>query len=86
MPNEITAQYGDASSAPADDYVSITKADADLPNGVCRGLLVGTAGTANLMTQAGDVRANVPLQQGYNPLICKQVRLGGSASDIWALY
>ena len=86
MPNDITARYGDASSAPADDFISVTKADADLPGGVCRGLLVGTAGTANLQTQDGANRTNVPLQAGYNPLICKQVRTGGTAADIWALY
>jgi hypothetical protein len=86
MPNDITGQYGDASIAPADDFVPVTKADADLAGGTCRGLLVGTAGTANLQTAAGVTRANVPLQQGYNPIVCKQVRTGGTAADIWALY
>lgn len=61
-------------------------ADAPLPGGKCRGLLVGAAGTANLMEQDGTIRTNVPLQQGYNPLIVRQVRLGGTAADIWALY
>lgn len=86
MPKDITFAAGDPSSAPADDYVPVTKADTDLPDGVCRGLLVGTGGTANLQTKDGTTRANVPLQAGYNPLVCKQVRTGGSASDIWALY
>lgn len=86
MPKELRAQYGDASSAPADDYVLVSKADEDLPDGPCRGLLVGSAGSANLQTADGGTRTNVPLQQGYNPLICKQVRTGGTASDIWALY
>jgi hypothetical protein len=72
--------------APASDFVLVTKADADLPGGVCRGLLVGTAGTANLQTASGTTRTNVPLQQGFNPLRCKQVRTGGTATDIWALY
>lgn len=66
--------------------VPVTKADADLTNGVTRGLLVGTAGTANIQDAYGNTRASVPLQQGYNPLRCKQVRTGGTASDIWALY
>lgn len=74
------------SEAPASQFVSVTKADADLTDGICRGLLVGTAGTANLQDVRGTNRANVPLQQGYNPLRCKQVRTGGTASDIWALY
>lgn len=67
-------------------YDPVTKADADLPGSITRGLLVGTAGTANLMQPDGTVRANVPLQAGYNPLQVKQVRTGGTASDIWALY
>jgi hypothetical protein len=78
---------GNASSSPADRFVPVTKADAALPDGTCRGLLVGTAGTANLMEQDGvTIRTNVPLQQGYNPLVCEQVRTGGTAADIWALY
>ena len=83
----ITSSYGDPSSAPADDFVLVTKSDAgDLPGGVCRGLLVGTAGTANLKTLAGVTRSNVPLQAGYNPLVCRQVLTGGTADDIWAMY
>ena len=74
------------SVAPATRYVPVVKADADLPDGLCRGLLVGTAGTANLMQEDGTVRANVPLQAGYNPLRATQVRVGGTAADIWALY
>ena len=86
MPNDITAKYGDASAAPADMLVPVTKADTALPDGTCRCLLVGTAGTANIVDGSGATRANVPLQQGYNPIVCQQVRTGGTASDIWALY
>lgn len=74
------------STAPAIEYIPVTKADADLPGGVTRGLLVGTAGTANLMQPDGTIRANVPLQAGFNPLCVKQVRTGGTSLDIWALY
>lgn len=86
MPNSIRAKYGDPSVAPADDLVPVTKADADLPEGPCRGLLVGAGGTANLTTLAGNERENVPLQQGWNPVACRQVRTGGTADDIWAAY
>jgi hypothetical protein len=75
-----------APSSSAEQYIPVTKADADLPDGACRGLLVGTAGTANLQQEDGTNRANVPLQQGFNPLVVKQVRTGGTAADIWALY
>ncbi|WP_298618646.1 hypothetical protein [uncultured Zoogloea sp.] len=74
------------SSSTALVYVPVTKADAALPGGPCRALLVGTAGTANLRQVDGTDRANVPLQQGFNPLAASQVRLGGTASDIWAIY
>ncbi len=84
--NPIDLRGGDASDRPADGYVPVAKADGDLSGGICRGLLVGIAGTANLQQPDGAVRANVPLQQGYNPLMAKQVRLGGTADDIWALY
>lgn len=73
-------------SVPASVYVPVTKADANLPDGMCRALLVGTAGTANLMDRNGDIRSTVPLQQGYNPLMALQLRTGGTADDIWALY
>lgn len=86
MAKRITEKYGDPSSRPADDYVPVTKADVDLPDGPCRSLFVGTAGTANLMQLDGTVRTNVPLHVGTNPFVCKQVRLGGTAADIWALY
>jgi hypothetical protein len=71
---------------PSTSFPPVTKANSDLPGGTSRGLLVGTAGTANLMDAEGVIRTNVPLQQGYNPLSCRQVRTGGTASDIWALY
>ena len=76
-----------SASSPAADCISVTKSDsADLPDGVCDALLVGTAGTANLVFENGIERTNVPLQQGYNPLRVRRVKAGGSASDIWALY
>jgi hypothetical protein len=67
-------------------FVPVTKADSALPDGTCRALLVGTAGTANLKDGGGTTRTNVPLQVGYNPLICMEVRTGGTADNIWALY
>lgn len=71
---------------PAEKLVPVNKADADLPDGDCRSLLVGTAGTANLMETDGTIRTGVPLQQGYNPLRVRQVRAGGDAANIWAIY
>lgn len=80
------SSFSGGPSAPAARYIPVTKADADLPGGTCKALLVGTAGTANLVDADGNARAAVPLQQGYNPLRCARVATGGSAGDIWALY
>ena len=85
MPGANWSSEADKSS-PAELYIPVTKADTDLPGGICRGLLVGVAGTANLQQMDGTIRTNVPLQQGYNPLVVKQVRAGGTAADIWAIY
>jgi len=74
-------------SSPARRLLAITKsADTDLPEGVCRALLVGTAGTANLVDALGNTCTNVPLQVGYNPIMIKRLSTGGTAADIWALY
>ena len=78
--------YATSPSAPARRYAPVVKEDADLPGGVCKALLVGVAGTANLHDADGTPRAGVPLQQGYNPLCCARVGSGGTAADIWALY
>lgn len=81
-----TAAEAAAFTGSAFSWVKVTKADSDLAGGVCRGLLVGTAGTANLQDADGTTTTDVPLQQGYNPLQARQVRTGGTADDIWALY
>jgi len=74
-------------SGPAQKLVKITKSDdTDLADGVCRALLVGTAGTATLLDATGAERADVPLQAGYNPIGVQRVKTGGTADDIWALY
>lgn len=71
---------------PAKDYILVTKADADLPDGNARALLVTVAGTLNLTTVGGVERDGVPVTVGWNPIQCSQVRLGGSADGIWAIY
>lgn len=70
----------------ASKFVPIVKADADLTNGPARALWVGTSGTANLTEIDGTERSLVPLQVGLFPCKVLQVRTGGSADNIWALY
>lgn len=83
MPSPNQFQGADG---PAGAYVKVTKAATDLPDGACRGLCVGTPGTANLVDLTGATRTNYPLQQGYNPIAVQRVLTGGTADDIWALY
>jgi hypothetical protein len=71
-------------AAPATSIVAV-QSGVDLPAGVCRCLLVGTAGTATVIDAEGNTSANIPLQQGYNPLRVSNVTLG-SAANVWALY
>lgn len=87
MAQKITNDAGDDfKTDSARNFPLVVKADSDLPDGPCRGLLVGTAGTANLMDIDGNIEALVPLVAGYNMLVVKQVRLGGTADNIRALY
>ncbi len=72
---------------PAAQLFPVTKSDtADLPNGVCRAVLVGTAGSANLMDASGNLASGVPLQQGYNPIGVRRLMTGGTADNVWAIY
>lgn len=65
--------------------VPVTKGTA-FADGPCRGLLVGTAGTLNMTDGSGAARTNVPIQAGWNPVIVQAVAVGGTATDIWAVY
>ena len=67
-------------------YVKVTKADADLPDGPCRALYIGTAGTLNFMEVDGTIRTDFPAKEGYLVGAFRQVRTGGDADDIWAVY
>ena len=86
MPNPFSS-HSSGLSTPASRIEPVTPDDNnDLPGGVCRALLVGTAGTANFIDASGGERTGVPLQQGFNPLGVRRIKTGGSATGIWALY
>lgn len=76
----------DLQTTPSRRLVPVTLADSDLPEGTCRGLMVDTAGTLNLMDAEGNIRAAVKVQKGFNPIAVRQCRTGGTAQDIWAVY
>jgi hypothetical protein len=74
-------------TAPASKVVPVTPDDStDLPDGVCRAVLVGSAGTANIIDASGVARTGVPLQQGINPIGIRRIKTGGTAANLWALY
>ena len=75
-------------SSSANTVVAVTPADgADLPNGTCRALLVGTAGNAKITDASGNASTSVPLQAGYNPIKVARVwSTGTTATGIFALY
>lgn len=67
----------------------LTKANTDIVRvgGLpVRALYVGTAGTANLMGGDGEIATDFPLHAGLNPIRPRQLRTGGTADNIWALY
>jgi hypothetical protein len=74
-------------TAPASRIEPVTPDDDnDLPGGICRALLVGTGGGANLIDASGVERTGVPLLPGIIPIGVQRVKTGGTAIDIWALY
>ena len=75
-------------SSPAASVQPVTASDTtDLPDGVCRALLVGAAGAATVVDAGGVERTGVPLQAGYNPIRVARIKATGlAASNIWALY
>lgn len=86
MTNPFTSHNGGL-NAPAAKIVPITPDDDnDLPDGVCRALLVGSGGSATIIDASGAERVDVPLQQGFNPIGAQRVKFGGTASNLWALY
>lgn len=83
----MAGRHSRGSISTGESIVPVTKSDTvDLPNGPCRALLVGTAGTATVIDGGGATRTDIPLQAGYNPIVVQRILLGGTSADIWALY
>jgi hypothetical protein len=83
----FSASSSPSANGPARAVVALTKNDgADLPDGVCRSLWVGTAGTANFTDAMGNAVTNFPLVAGLNPIMIVRLRAGGTADNIFGLY
>ncbi len=77
--------FAAGNDGPAERFVAVTPSDS-VYFAPCRGLLVGTGGTATVLG-CDDVPVAVVLTAGYNPLIVQRVNATGlTAADIVALY
>ncbi len=88
MSNPFTTMDGADLVAPGARLSAVTASDSqDLPLGVCKALLVGTAGAADLVDADGVLQSAVPLQLGYNPIGVQRIHATNlSAGNIWAIY
>lgn len=87
MPNRFDT-HPPGLTTPATKVAAVTPSDStDLPDGVCRCLLVGTAGTATILDAEGNQTTLVPLIAGYNPIMVRRVfNTALTAANIKALY
>ncbi len=68
---------------PAKDVILLVKGTA-FPE--TRGVLVGTAGTLNIVTAVGATRSDVPFQVGITPIRIQELLAGGTGDDVWGVY
>lgn len=68
----------------AKDIIPLTKGSG--PFETTRAVMVGSAGTLNIVTAVGATRTGVPFLQGMVPLRIKELLAGGTADDVWGIY
>ena len=76
-------------TVPSDYYVGVTPGATALSDGLCRAILCSEDGALNLTDKSGNVRANVPVQKGYNPLrasVINNPSSGSAPGVVYALY
>lgn len=74
-------------ASPAAKSVAITPADADLADGIARGLYVGGTGNVTIQNQDGTTCVFTSVPAGsFLPVCCKQVRAATTATAIVALF
>lgn len=84
--------YSDPEEFPANAFLgsspTVEKITKGTPptNGPCKSMLVGTSGTLNYTDFYGNAHTDVPVTEGYNPLMAVSVQAGGTADDIWFMY
>lgn len=84
------AGRNEAASDPADDYVPVAPSATLLAGGECKAILCSADGALNLTSRiGGTVRANIPVQKGYNPLratVINTPTVGTAPATVIALY
>jgi hypothetical protein len=87
-PNPFEGNNRERLIVPAEATFKIVPSDSDdLPNGVCRALLVGSGGAADMIDASGNLCEAFPLQTGYNPIGASRIKSTNlTADNIWALY
>jgi len=66
---------------------AITKDDNnDLPGGRCLAIKCDSAGTVNFVDATDTLVSPYTLEVGYHNISVKRVKLGGTATGLWALY
>lgn len=71
---------------PARDAVAVTPGPGSLgERGPCRALLLDAADTVTVVTWDGREVA-LPLQAGFNPIMCRSVKAVAGAANVFALY
>lgn len=75
-------------SAPTGTYRLVTPSDsADLPDGPCRGFLIGTGGLMTITDNSGKKCVGVPFATGWNPGGATRVwSTDTAATNVWAVY
>jgi len=74
---------------PSEFYLAVTPGGTALANGACRAILCDEDGALNLTDLSGAVRANVPVQKGYNPLVASVINTpsaGSAPGVVYAIY
>ncbi len=66
--------------------VQVFPGSGPFADGPCKALIIGVAGLLNLFDCASMDARGVPFQAGYTDLGIQEIRSGGTASNIWAVY
>ena len=76
-------------TVPSEYYLRVTPGSGALADGMCRAILCSADGALNLTDGSGQVRTNIPVQKGYNPLratVINNPSSGSAPTTVVAIY